>query len=193
MFLNRRLATARFLSAPVDREYFRKLCAEILSLEQPSDKIQIPNVEEAGAWSKAFKIFTQLQKRRHAERSAAPAASNIEADWNLYIARREQIVRQGARLTPDLAEFLGLKPGDLGEPTVKDEETMRLNDGRHPDWQGRSARISTALCRWEALRPEQLAAVPQIMAQRRIEEAIKDLQQRVAVLEAVSSTHQQAA
>lgn len=191
--INRRLATAQFVSHPADRVYFENLVNLVRSLAQRFNRNVeglIPDVNSAGAWSRMYEVYIALKQLADvphdpAIHQRAMAAKARDDNWNRYIHDRElfiELMRRGdiGRLA---SEYLGLVPGDLGPPTSNDPEVMRYG-GRRLDWNDVAWRLNQALGQWHSMSKGEKASIPIVMATRRNEAAARELAKRMETLEA---------
>jgi hypothetical protein len=180
-----------FIEGPTAEKLWQNLCCQIAMLRygHPPDSFVLPDMNEAGAWNKAWEIYQVLKRRR--EQPAAPeqiaryiAQRSSDEAWNRYVHNREEIIsyKQHYGLTGDIASYIGLEPGDLDDPVSRDPNLKF--DGRLPDWPSRAGRIASALQAWKDLTPEAKRAVPIIMASRRAEAALRKMETRFVAIEA---------
>lgn len=77
--VNVRLEHQPYITSTADHGFFGDLLSEIQSLLQPGENIALPDVLEAGAWSKAWRIYTEL-KHRPGLKQVAPKV-DYAAHW----------------------------------------------------------------------------------------------------------------
>ena len=145
---------------------------------------------EAGAWPKAFEIYQALKALDDAPPDPAAIAPGIaraarDAEWNRYINDRELLVDLIRRdvINRQTCIYLGLVGDDLGPLTSDDPDAVRMNGGMRLDWRQVADRINLALGEWHSMTAADKAAIPQILAARRIEAANRELAKRMDALE----------
>jgi hypothetical protein len=189
--LNRRLAASVFLTHPADRVFFDALICRIRGMahDQKRDiEKYLPDVNEAGAWSRAFAIWEALVIEQNKPtdpqvRVRVMANAATEQEWNRYIGAREHLISHAQRdMTKLIREYLGLKHGDL-DTTMTPAPNGNF-DIRRPGWEDISNRIHRALDRWETMGESERSAIPQAMAQRRLAAANQEMATRLSSLEA---------
>jgi hypothetical protein len=187
-FSNRRLNTVKFMNDS-DIPLFEDLRLQVLGLCDPDEKVPAVYANEAGAWAKLFSVYQTLKKRRAVADSdpvgVQQAANNAqtERDWNSHLQTRVELLEYLKResVSKEMLEYCGLEESDLDEPTVQGDE--RFSGCRHPDWRGRSSRISTA---WWKIRNMGLAErmnIPNVMQTRRLVDAVNEIQERLKAVE----------
>ncbi len=181
------MSSTTFIPAGQGEEYWRYLVNRIEELRRPEDTFEILPSNCAGAWQMAFGIYERLLRRSRLPRSqeqidTALRHKAIEEQWNEYVecrAHLERLAKQDV-LTPNIAEYLGLKDGDLDSPAAKDS---RFNDGRRSDWRDVFQRLSTVRGKLERMTPEEKQAIPMIMSLRRMSAALVEMQAKYSALE----------
>jgi hypothetical protein len=91
-----------------------------------------------------------------------PGASSNEDRESLLAALRADVFDEFT-----LVEHLGVKKGDLDNPLV--EPDHRFGNERHPDWQQRAFRLSSAIRFWHALSGEEKRTLRQMRVARKLE------------------------
>jgi hypothetical protein len=174
--VNLRLDNAQWISTDADRTYFNRLVAQIEGMRRTDEQLSIPDVDEPFAWRRAFSLRSALQVRdRQMETKAAAdlqLASQAAEMNRLWIAYNENITwlrefegrNRGEWKT--LIEWVGLSEDGLSDPVPR-AGSEHAQYGRHPDWQARAGRVSTAVNKFRGLSPEQRAEVPRIVEERR--------------------------
>ena len=191
--INNRLKNTQFIGGPADRAFFDDLINRIGSMaerHQRDVKRFMPDANEAGAWPKAFEIYQALKALDDAPPDPAAIAPGIaraarDAAWNRYINDREILIDLIRRdvITRQTCIYLGLVGDDLGPPTSDDPDAVRMNGGMRLDWRQVADRINLALGEWHSMTAADKAAIPQILAARRIEAANRELAKRMDALE----------
>jgi hypothetical protein len=179
---------------PGDDNYFHHLRCEIENLRRPGDVFTVPSPHGPYAWRAAWTILEKLRAREAMPPNPAVVANavreqNTQKVWNEYLNARTKIleyVRRG-EIDEDAAQFIGLRPGDLGSPTSTDPEAARRGSKR-ADWWDVADRVSYAVSQWENLSREEKHTIPIVMAARRADAATARLEQRVAEFEAGRAT-----
>ena len=192
--INRRLKESMFITTAADTAYFENLIIRIRSMAERHQREVgrfIPSISEAGAWSKAYAIYEAFMRLENEPPDAAAIAPGIaraamERAWNRYINDREFLIELLRRdvVTKQTCFYLGLGGNDLGPPTSDDPEAVNMNGGKRLDWRQAADRINNALGEWHSMTAAEKAAIPQVLAARRIEAANRELAQRMSVLEA---------
>ena len=170
---NRRLQNTQFLT-DADLPLYDDLCKRVLALADPDETTALPTPNEAGAWSKAYRLYCARKRRAETDRDpeATVAAQNnylVEQEFNKYLACRMQLLELMAAKRihqgDPVLEYVGLRREDLCEPTADDP-----NHGRYRlrGWDARFARISDALWRLQNMTPAEREAVPERMRTRRL-------------------------
>jgi hypothetical protein len=187
--LNRRLSQQVFIQGPADRTYFNDLICDIRGLERTTDKLTLPEMNEAGAWSKAFALREALLRRDTDEPHLNPQAvaefSKAAAQrtlWNLFCTARHTLEEASKRENSwrTISEYLELREGDL-EP--RDGEQF-------PGWREVHGRVSYALHTLERMTPADREQIPSVLRQRRADANAISMAQRIAELEKALSIKQ---
>jgi hypothetical protein len=201
-FVNRRLGGKRFLNGPADERSFVELLALINGLTREGEQLDLPSIEAAGSWDRAYAVYVALKRREAVEQAEYKAeiagrnegGRNLEFEW--YVAGLEDL-RRRARTSPiwsSLSEYLRLERDDLDDP-VPPPDHPDHRWGRFADWREKAGRISAAVVTWDGLTAQQLSEVPAIIAQRRrdisIEQRLTALEQKILALESRLPTVQE--
>ena len=108
-----------------DLPAFHRMLMDIRRLQHPDENFAIEDEYAAGAWDRAFKLWSRLCARAAREEQQAVVQNRAfaadEAEWAEYIGSRQQILEMLKRGILDegtLTEHLDVKlPDDLASPT----------------------------------------------------------------------------
>ena len=191
--INLRLKNAQFITTAADEAYFEDLIVRIRALSERYQRAvdrYIPSIRESGAWAKAYSIyeaFLTLENEPPDAAAIAPAVARaaMDAAWNAYVRDREFLIELIRRdvINNQICVYLGLGGDDLGPPTTDDPKAVAMNGGKRFDWRQVADRINNALGEWHSMSTAEKAAIPQVLAARRIEAANRELAKRMDALE----------
>jgi hypothetical protein len=198
--VNKRLTNAERIAHEADLTYFAELVGRVRSFERPGDQLEklIPSVNAPFAWRTAYELYRTLRARDQtnpAQLGVQISEQQItsEKEWNVYLEHRLEFYRLARieNIDSEACQYLGLRPGDLDDPSVSDhDEIARYGGGRHPDWRGRASRINSALIRFKGMGEAEKAGIPQAMYILSIERKLDKLIARVSFLEQKFLEHQ---
>ena len=200
--INRRLSQQTFIGNPADERFFGELIGQIRGMAERHKrdiKKSLPDICEAGAWSKAWAIreaFIRLEQETKPDpvaRERTLSAAANEERWNEYLRSRDQLVEliQRGREGRQMQEYIGLVEGDLDLPIDNDPETVCLSGGKKPGWQSVAYRINNALGKLQGMSDNERQTVPFVMALRRTETSILDLRKRIENIETYLASNNQ--
>jgi hypothetical protein len=188
-FANRRLAGQRFLT-DADVPVYHDLCTRIQSLQRADETIpELPEPNAAGAWQAAYPVYQELKRRRAADaaKDAEAAISNggLELRWNAFLAERGEVLEylKHQSVSSDVLEYVGLDKSLLESPVDESEEGAKHGYPRRKNWQDMASRLGSAWYKLKNLSDVQRAQIPDVLARRRLFAAVKDISDRLSVLE----------
>lgn len=191
-------AAGDFIRGPEAEKHYVTLLNAIRSMERPEDNLPNFDIAAAGAWGKAWSIYSRLLQREKRPPSEAQISNAVREQaeqraWGEYLNSRGELVELARRgiLTPDLAEYAGLKPGDLNLPNAPQPADMKSQDyidwmnmgGKRPDWRAVAHRCGLAVDAITNMPVQERRSVPLIMAARRADAATERLTARVEQME----------
>jgi hypothetical protein len=189
-FLNRRLGNQQFLTHAADLRYYDNLVAQVNGLARPGENLSIPDVAEAGAWTRLYSLYLALKRRAAAEPNrdtvfVAPHSASDRLEWDQYVSSLTELqaIARRENSWPILSEYLNLGPGDLGDPVAPGGQDFGRGDGRPPGWRQRAARVTWAVTRLKGLSPQERERVGELVAERRREARLHAIEQRLAAIE----------
>jgi hypothetical protein len=186
-FSHRRLQNVKFLS-DADLELYADLRTQVQALQDPGEKIEIPEPNGAGAWQTLYATYRALKRRSEVDRDPAgtqQAANNslVEEEWNRFAVQRVTFLEwlQREPVDQDTRAYVGLQPSDLDDPIDNSDE--RFAGARHPDWRGRASRISTAMWKLKNMGIAERMNIGNVMQQRRLVDAVNSINEKLKTFE----------
>jgi len=179
-----------FLTHHADIVFFNDLINRIRAFaERHKRDIEkyLPSILEPQAWSKAYEIYEAFVELDNAPPDPAVLArvnnrAQAEERWNRYLVNHAAfmaVIHRGD-VSPTSCNYLGLFGEDLFEPMMQTDHGPQ----RRTDWYEVSERVSYALSKWGRMSAGEKAAIPQVMAARRLEAANRELAARLSAVEA---------
>jgi hypothetical protein len=174
--VNERMSRQERISHPADVTFFNNLIAGIAGLTRPGEQHPVPDVNEIGAWRKAYSLYEALKLRESQTRTKAATdlrfasfAAEMNRAWTDYNSNVTWLREFEGRNRGEwklLTEWVGITEDDLSDPVPR-AGSEHAQYGRFPDWQERAGRVAEAVHKFRGLKPEERAEVPRIVEERR--------------------------
>jgi hypothetical protein len=183
--VNRRLDSAQWISTEADRNYFHALVVEIATLTRQGEQLEVAPIEAPFGWRRNFALLQALRKRRPDKAAtaaaeeigrAAVAHSRLMNEFAADLQGLKEYRDRNRMLWSELAEYVGLQEGDLGD--IERDET-----GEPINWQERARRVGYALSRLQGMSQTERAEVPRKVEEKRLRDFLRATDRRIAALE----------